>query len=128
MPTTFSAEKVKQELKKWPDAWKFTKADVAMGKEIVQAIEPFVLAAVNEGASGTTINRHLNNLFLMGGEIIRAAQTDDELRKLDGRALVLRFVDEQGGPYCRHVDTEADQKTYDSTCRKLWRFLKDSHA
>ena len=29
-----------------------------------------------------------------------------------------------GGPYCRHIDSEAALSSFDSTCRKLHRFLE----
>jgi len=35
-----------------------------------------------------------------------------------------RNVDEDGGPYCRHLHSEAQEKSYDATCRKLHRFLQ----
>jgi hypothetical protein len=29
-----------------------------------------------------------------------------------------------GGPYCRHLETEAELDSFDATCRKLFKFLK----
>ncbi len=29
-----------------------------------------------------------------------------------------------GGPYCRHLDTEAEFKSFNGTCRKLHNYLK----
>ena len=31
-----------------------------------------------------------------------------------------------GGPYCRYLDTEAEVKSFDSTCRKLHKYLEEN--
>ena len=33
-------------------------------------------------------------------------------------------IDEIGGPYCRHLDTDKEMKSYDATCKKLYKFLR----
>ncbi len=33
-------------------------------------------------------------------------------------------VDEGGGPYCQHLHSKYQEKAYDATCRKLYKFLK----
>ncbi|MFH1008875.1 MAG: hypothetical protein V1800_15475, partial [Candidatus Latescibacterota bacterium] len=33
-------------------------------------------------------------------------------------------IGSDGGPYCRHIDSEAALTSFDSTCRKLHRFLE----
>ena len=38
-------------------------------------------------------------------------------------ANLQRNVDEEGGPYCRHLHSEAQEKSYDATCGKLHKFL-----
>ncbi|MBN8248690.1 MAG: hypothetical protein J0L84_14775 [Verrucomicrobia bacterium] len=86
-------------------------------------MQPFVEALIGEGRSVGTIRRHLNNLWLLGGEIISRSQHDRALRRLGGRELLLKFVDSEGGPLSRHLTTEAEQRGFDGMCRKLNRFL-----
>ena len=107
----------------WPGAWKVTDGDAAMGRRIVEGMRPFVVALVAKGMFRSTINRHLNNLWLLGGGIIARAHRDARLRRKKEQDLLQTFVDDEGGPLCQHNTTEAEQKAFDSTCRKLHRFL-----
>ena len=63
----------------------------------------------------------------MGGEIIRDLNEDPCLRRkrieqiLDGR------IDEEGGPLVYALESEEVlQRSLDSTCRKLYHFLRQS--
>lgn len=48
---------------------------------------------------------------------------DESLREKDGLSLVKEFVDDSGGPYSRHLHSETEMDSFDSTCRKLYKFL-----
>jgi hypothetical protein len=37
----------------------------------------------------------------------------------------LAALDDEGGPLLSHRASEEEQRSFDSTCRKLLRFLKD---
>ena len=71
-----------------------------------------------------TVKRHLDNLWLLGGALIRKINMNPELRKKTPMELLLENIDETGGPYCRHLDTEEDFRSYDATCKKLFKFLQ----
>ena len=70
----------------------------------------------------TTNKHHVDNLWLLGGEIIRGIYSNPELNGLNGRQLT-QFVDEEGGPVSRHLATDDEQRSFIATCRKLHRFL-----
>jgi hypothetical protein len=70
------------------------------------------------------IRNHIDNLWLLGGELIRSLSHDKSLRNVPAEKLVADSVDEEGGPLCYHLDTEQEQAVFDSTCRKLHKFLK----
>jgi hypothetical protein len=72
-----------------------------------------------------TVNRHLNNLWLLGGELIRSINMDPEDREKTPMELLLDNIDETGGPYCRHLDSEEQMRAYEATCRKLYKFLQE---
>ena len=110
-------------MERWPDRWKGVPADIVVGKRIVQAMLPFVQSMAEEGLARATINRHMGNLWLLGGHIVSGLHHDPELKDLAGDELLLRFVEEEGGPISRHNTTEAEQRAFDGTCRKLYRFL-----
>jgi hypothetical protein len=124
MATTMEYTRLKRDMEDWPDTWKGCDADIVVGKRIVKVMLPFVRAMVEEGLASTTIHRHLDHLWLLGGEIIFRLHHDPEVQDLSGDQLLLRFVEEEGGPYSRHVATEAQQRAFDATCRKLYRFLE----
>jgi hypothetical protein len=123
MAKTVKLEKLEKDMERWPKSWAGFDADIPIGKEIVRTMGAFLLAMVEDHLAYTTINRHMGNLWLLGGEIIVQAQSDPELKDLTGEKLILRFVDEEGGPYSRHLATEEAQKAFDGTCKRLYRFL-----
>jgi len=124
MAKRFNYEKIKKDMDDWPRRWAGDKSDLPIGGRIVQAMHSFLLAMMEEGLAPTTINRHLDNLWLLGGEIIYRVQDDRKLKKSAGDDLILQFVDEEGGPLSKHLSTEEEQKPFDGTCRKFYRFLK----
>ena len=125
MPKTIHYAKLKQDIEGWPDTWKGSPDDIVVGTTIVQAMLPFVQVMVKKHLAPTTIHRHMGNLWLLGGEVISRLHHDSESKGLSGHELLLRFVEEDGGPISRHNATEGEQKTFDGTCRKLHRFLEE---
>ena len=123
MSKTINIEKLTKDMERWPKAWAGFPKDIPVGKKIIETMHPFVVAMVNDGLASTTINRHLNNLWLLGGEIIRRVYMDEKERKLSGRELILRCIDDEGGPLCQHLPTEEEAKQFDATCKKFYRFL-----
>ena len=61
-------------------------------------------------------------LWRLGGEIIRDLNYDPSLRKLAAERLLRKVIHEDGGPLLYH-GSEDEQRSFDSTCRKLHRFL-----
>ena len=85
-------------------------------------MRPFVIHLISRGLKEMTIRNHMDNLWLLGGEIIRSVSMSDEY-DIPPVENLQRNVDEEGGPYCRHLHSEAQEKSYDATCRKLHKFL-----
>ena len=75
--------------------------------------------------SRKTIQRHVDNLWLLGGEIIRDVNEEPPLRKASAEQLVRKVIHEDGGPLI-HNGSEDEQRSFDSTCRKFHRFLTQS--
>ena len=74
------------------------------------------------GLSKKTIRKHVDNMWLLGGEIIRDVNETPSLRKRTAQLLVLNVIHLDGGPLI-HNGWEDDQRSLDSTCRKFFRFL-----
>lgn len=113
---------MRDEMDEWPESWKGVGADAASGKALVEAFEPFLFWMSDKGLSRRTIARHVDNMWLLGGEIIRRMNHDAALRRLPAEAAIRACVDEEGGPLALGED-EAGQRDLDATCRKLHRFL-----
>lgn len=106
----------------WPERWMGLEEDRVYGEELLAAMRPFAEFLVESNLADKTVSSHLDNLWLLGGEIIREVSTYNEYA--DPPQDKLRdAVCGDGGPYCRHLYTEADERAFDATCRKLHKFL-----
>lgn len=117
-------EKMWADFHEWPERWKGFSEDVPYGEGIIEIYKPFVEELLAR-YSPQTVNRHMDNLWLLGGELIRKINMNPELRKNAPMDLLLDNVDETGGPYCGHLDTEEQMRAYEATCRKLFKFLQE---
>ena len=96
--------------------------DLPPGRKLVEYFTPFLLHLAGSGLSKKTIQNHVDNMWLLGGEIIRDVNENPSLRKVAAETLVRAVIHEDGGPL---IDNgwEDEQRTFDSTCRKFYRFL-----
>ncbi len=108
----------------WPERWAGISEDVPCGEGIIAIYKPFVEGLLSR-LSLNTVKRHLDNLWLLGGELIREINMNPKLREKVPMDLLLANVDETGGPYCRHLDSEEQMRAYDATCKKLFKFLQE---
>ena len=108
----------------WPDSWMVDQPDRATGEAIVTVLTPFIEHLIKQGFTKRTIKRHVDSLWALGGEIITDINWDESLRKQSAKDLVINAIDEEGGPVRRNPIDPDDQKPFDSTCRKLYKFLK----
>jgi hypothetical protein len=111
-----------RDLQEWPERWMGEEKDLAPGRKLVAYFTPFLLDLAASGLSKKTIQRHVDNLWLLGGEIIRDVNEEPPLRKLSAERLVANAIHEYGGPLI-HNGWEDEQRSFDSTCRKFHRFL-----
>ena len=107
----------------WPEKWQGIPSDISIGRRLIEGMRPFVASLMDEGLAAGTVHRHLNSLWLLGGHIVATAQRDAGLRSMSSSEMLLRFVDPEGGPVCRYISTEDEQRRFDATCRKLHGFL-----
>ena len=64
----------------WPRSWMGLEKDLPPGEELVACFRPFLEHLVGSDLSPKTIQRHVDNLWLLGGEIIRDLHHDPTLR------------------------------------------------
>jgi hypothetical protein len=101
--------------------------DLPSGEKLVAYLQPFIRHLASAGLSRKTIRRHIDNLWLLGGEVIRDLNQTPSLRKIDVERYLRDRVQEDGGPLL-YSGSEQEQRSFDATCRRLHRFLTQSPA
>jgi hypothetical protein len=97
--------------------------DLSPGQKLVACFRPFLEHLMSSELSPKTIQKHVDNLWVLGGEIIQNLNEDPSLRKKPIEQTLANLIDDEGGPLIHGVDSEEQQRSFDSTCRKLYRFL-----
>jgi hypothetical protein len=129
--TPHDAQRLRQacpDLDEWPRSWHVEPADIVVGQQIVQVLTPFLLHLLDQGLARTTVRRHRDNLWSLGGELIRRRYDDDELARQDTEGALRQLIEGDGAPLMCPRISESEQDSLDATCRKLNRFMRDSAA
>ena len=114
-----------KDLDRWARSWMGLEKDLPPGEALVACFRPFIEHLASSGLAPRTIRRHVGNLWLLGGEIIRDLNYHPSQRKKTAEQLLRNAVYDDGGPLI-HNGSEEDQRSLDATCRKLHRFLTQS--
>ena len=118
------ASAVCRDLDNWPRSWMGLEKDLPPGEELVVCFRPFIQHLASSSLASKTIRRHVDNLWILGGEIIRDLNYTPSLRKVAAQRLLREAVHADGGPLI-HNGSEEEQHSLDATCRKLHRFLSE---
>ena len=101
--------------------------DLPPGEKLVACFRPFLEELVASELSPKTIQKHVDNLWALGGEIIRDLHEDPSLRRKNIEQILADRIDEEGGPLVYAIESaEGQQRSFDSTCKKFHRFLSQS--
>ena len=114
------------DLDQWPRSWAYEARDIPPGLRMVECFKPFLRNLLALQLSRQTLRRHRDNVWALGGEVIRALQMDSDLRRWPIEQVVRSLIGDDGGPLLCHGQSEAEQGSFDATCRKLCRFLTDA--
>jgi hypothetical protein len=106
----------------WPHAWRVESEDIARGKVMVDLFKVFLTHQLSLPRSRKTLRVHRDNLHALGGQMIRLWHENPHLRKRGILRMLLEAIGDDGGPIVYPPLTEADQRSFDSTCRLLHRF------
>ncbi len=112
------------DLEAWPTQWQYEDCDKVPGRQIVACFTPFLLHLLGSNLSPKTRRLHRDNLWRLGGELIRELWETPKLRKRSIANLIATAIDDEGGPLLSHHPSEEDQRAFDSTCRKFHRYLR----
>lgn len=110
------------EMDDWPRSWAGLPDDERIGAGLLIPMRAFLTQLADHGLVRSTLRRHSHGLWVIGGEIIRAVNDDDDLRAQPPEQLLLAAIEHGQAPYV-YSATEAEQRGFDATARKLLRFL-----
>jgi hypothetical protein len=97
--------------------------DLLPGEQLLSLFRPFLEHLAASHLTPKTIQKHVDNVWALGGEFIRDLHNDASLRKKPVDQELRRMI-EYGGPLLYHGG-EDQQRSFDSTCRRLRRFLTE---
>ena len=115
------------DLEQWPKSWMYEERDLSSGQRMVDCFKPFLRHLLDLNLSHKTFRKHRDNLWLLGGKLIEDLHDNPGFRRRPIDALVLAAVDDEGGPLVSHTASEEEQRSFDATCRRLFRFLVASN-
>ena len=112
------------DIEKWPDSWAGFPRDKKCGHAFLPLMKEFIDYLKAQNLSPKTINKHIDNLWLLGGAIIGEINLDNSMRKLEPLDLIFEVTIEEGGPMLKD---KRGQPSFDATCRKFRKFLIDKY-
>ncbi|HUW97376.1 MAG TPA: hypothetical protein VMV40_00845 [Acidiferrobacter sp.] len=116
-----------KDIDRWPESWAgFPDLDMPVGERIAAEMKPFLLALIAERRTKKTVKKYADYLWILGGEIIRRTRFEERDRRLSGRALLLKYVHERGGPLWNDARYVREHEAYNAACARLYRFLTGS--
>jgi hypothetical protein len=86
-----------RDFSEWPERWMGEEKDLPVGRQLVEYFMPFLLHLAESGLSKRTIQNHVDNMWLLGGEIIRDVNEEPRLRKSSAEQLVRNVIYENAG-------------------------------
>jgi hypothetical protein len=101
-----------RDLDHWPRSWMGLEKDLPPGEELVACFRPFLEHLASSTLAPKTIRRHVDNLWPLGGEIIRDLNYDPSLRKVAAQQLLRNVVGVDGGPLI-YNGSEEEQRSLD---------------
>ena len=113
----------------WADDWHVMDGDEVLSDKLTPVFEAYLTALQKKGVAKSTLNRHKNGCHALGGYIVDQVfnyQWDRYEKFEQGEDILLRYLDGCDGPLI-HQDNETWQREIDTTCRKLYKFVKGTH-
>jgi hypothetical protein len=98
--------------------------DLPPGEQLLALFRPFLAHLAASDLTPKTIQKHVDNMWALGGEFIRDLNDDPPLRKQPVAQHLLKMI-QYAGPLLYHGG-EDRQRSFDSTCRKFHRFLTET--
>jgi hypothetical protein len=82
------------DLDQWPGSWAYEERDIPYGLRMVECFKPFLCELLALPLSRKTLRQHRDNIWVLGGEVIRHLQMDSALRRQPIEQAVLNLMHE----------------------------------
>ena len=111
------------DLDEWPEIWMGVEEDLVYGQKLLPWFAGFLQAFYAEKLSRKTFSQYRDNLWLLGGTIIRKVSLYDEY--LDDPLEKLRESVADDGILPDHYDqiTQAELNAFERMCRRFEKYL-----
>ncbi|MDY6906385.1 MAG: hypothetical protein SWH61_17065 [Thermodesulfobacteriota bacterium] len=111
-----------KEMNNWPKSWAGSPKDEKYGTELIKIFKPFIQELIDAKYSYRTIKNHFDNLWLLGGRVIKGLYYEENARTLHPAIRLTHHIDSWDGPRIYDL-TESEQESFDRTCRKFYKHL-----
>ena len=119
-PTLPAKAELFSKMETWPKTWSVGQGDLTLGRGLVGEFHQFVEHLQASGLAAQTVQRHFDNLWLLGGKIVSDAGCYGEL-DIPAAEHLDKVLDAHDGPLISDLGPE-EQREFDGTCRKFFRF------
>lgn len=112
----------------WPDSWMGVDEDLEYGKKLLPYMVKFLEDLLNQGKSRKTFVRYRDNVWVLGGTIIKQVSLYEEY-DTDPLNKLMESV-EADGVLPDHFDwmSEDDLRSFERMCRRFEKFLLLEHG
>ena len=115
-----------EDINNWPNTWAGTSEDIEYGKKVIKVFKNFITSLKVTKLSRKTINSYIDDLWVLGGYVIKKLDYDEKYRKYEPQWLFPRFIDSWDGPHISDF-SEFEQNRFDRTCRKFYKFIIENY-
>jgi hypothetical protein len=107
----------------WPHRWRIESSDLRVGERILDTFKLFLAHLLDQKLSRKTLLLHREHVDTLGEEVVRRLHQQPQLRRKNMAPVLLVYLDEDGGPILYPPTSSPKQRSFDSTCLKLRRFI-----
>lgn len=112
-----------KDIDSWSSHWEISEEDHQIGQDLIEEFKKFLIYCLEKRRAKRTIKNHAGYLQALGGELIQSINNDEDERSLSAEELILKHVDDSGGPYWRYAYNDDDHDRYDASCRQFFKFM-----
>src|ERR1039458_3525531 len=87
-----------RDLNGWPRSWMGLEKDLPPGEQLLPLFRSFLEYLAASDLSPKTIQKHVDNMWMLGGEFIRDLHDDPSLRKRPADSVLFRMIEYGGTP------------------------------